>query len=330
MLLSQPERLVRLLSHPARPVQLIIAGKAHPRDDLGRSFVQRWARFVHDDAVRARAVFLEDYDMALAEQLVQGVDVWVNTPRRPWEASGTSGMKILVNGGLNLSERDGWWAEAYSADVGWALGDGQEHAESSWDAVETDQLFSILENEVVPQFYERDSEGIPRAWVARIRASLAKLTPMYSSNRMLADYLDQLYVPAAEAHWARTGENLANARELSDWYRELRRHWQEIHWGNVDEVSDAGGRLVRVQVYLGEIPPDSVRVQLYAESGSNGPVESVDMRRDHALSGAAGGFLYLAQLPPDRASRTYTPRVVAFDPRARVPAEANFIRWYPG
>ena len=330
MLLSQPERLARLLCDAARPVQLIIAGKAHPRDELGRSFVQQWARFVQQETVRTRAVFLEDYDMALAEQLVQGVDVWVNTPRRPWEASGTSGMKILVNGGLNLSELDGWWAEAYSADVGWALGDGREHAESSWDASETDRLFSILENEVVPQFYERDSEGIPRAWVARIRASLSKLTPRFSSNRMLVDYLDHFYLPAAEAHWARSGENLPRARELSEWYRDLRRHWQEIHWGNVEDVSEPGGRIVRVQVYLGEIPPDSVRVQLFSESGEVGPAESIDMRRDHALSGAAGGFLYVAQLPPDRPGRSYTPRVVAFDPRARVPAEANFIRWYPG
>ena len=180
-------------------MQLIIAGKAHPRDEPGHAFVQRWAQFVQNDPVRLRAVFLEDYDMALAEQLVQGVDVWINTPRRPWEASGTSGMKVLVNGGLNLSELDGWWAEAYSPDVGWASGDGREHFEPGWDAVETEQLFAILEREVVPLFYDRDAEGIPRAWVARIRASLAKLTPRFSSNRMLADYLEQLYLPAAEA-----------------------------------------------------------------------------------------------------------------------------------
>jgi starch phosphorylase len=329
MLLTQPERLVRLLTHPSRPVQLIIAGKAHPRDELGRNFVRQWARFVQHDAVRTRAVFIEDYDMALAEQLVQGVDVWVNTPRRPWEASGTSGMKILVNGGLNLSERDGWWAEAYAPHVGWALGDGQEHAEPSWDAAETEQLYSVLENEVVPQFYERDAEGVPRAWVARIRASLSKLTPRFSSNRMLTDYLEQLYLPAAEAHWARSGANLPNALALSEWYRDLRRHWQEIHWGNVDVQSDAGGLQVRVQLYLGEIPPDAVRVQLYAEAAGDHPAECLDMQRDHALAGAAGGFLYLGRLPPDRPAGSYTPRVVAFDARARVPAEANFIRWYP-
>jgi starch phosphorylase len=329
MLLSQPERLTRLLTDPDRPVQLIIAGKAHPRDEPGHEFVRQWAAFVRSDAVRLRAVFLEDYDMALAEQLVQGVDVWINTPRRPWEASGTSGMKVLVNGGLNLSELDGWWAEAYSPEVGWALGDGHEHAEPGWDAAETDQLFAILEREVVPQFYERDAEGVPRAWVARIRASLARLTPRFSSNRMLAEYLERLYLPAADAHWQRTGTNLGNARSLCGWYRQLRQHWQEIHWGNVDGRTEGDARVISAQVYLGEIPATAVRVQLYSDDGPGGKAECIDMQQDHALSGAAGGYLYVARLPLDRSGRQYTPRVVAFDPRARVPAEANFIRWYP-
>jgi starch phosphorylase len=329
MLLSQPERLMKLLTDTGRPVQLIIAGKAHPRDEPGHAFVQRWAQFVQNDAVRLRAVFLEDYDMALAEQLVQGVDVWINTPRRPWEASGTSGMKVLANGGLNLSELDGWWAEAYSPDVGWALGDGREHFEPGWDAVETEQLFSILEREVVPLFYDRDAEGIPRAWVARIRASLAKLTPRFSSNRMLADYLERLYLPAAEAHWQRTGEHAENARSLSNWYRGLRLNWPEIHWGNVEHSAGPDAYVIRAQVYLGEIPPGEVRVQVYAEGSNGSPPECHDMQQDHALSGASGGFVFVARLPPDRASRQYTPRVVPYDPRARIPAEVNFIRWYP-
>jgi len=257
------------------------------------------------------------------------VDVWINTPRRPWEASGTSGMKVLVNGGLNLSELDGWWAEAYSPDVGWALGDGHEHGEPGWDAAETEQLFAILEREVVPQFYERDAEGVPRAWVSRIRASLARLTPRFSSNRMLAEYLERLYLPAADAHWQRTGTNLGNARSLCSWYRQLRQHWQEIHWGNVERRSEGDTHVISAQVYLGEVPAEAVRVQLYSDDGPGGTAECLEMQRDHALSGAAGGYLYVARLALDRAGRQYTPRVVAFDPRARVPAEANFIRWYP-
>ena len=330
MLLSQPERLARLLGNPSRPVQLIIAGKAHPRDELGRSFVREWATFVRRADVRTRAVFLEDYDMALAEQLVQGVDVWINTPRRPWEASGTSGMKVLVNGGLNLSELDGWWAEAYSPDVGWALGDGQEHFESGWDAVETEQLFTLLEQQVVPEFYARDAEGIPRAWVARIRASLAGLTPRFSSNRMLAEYLERLYLPAAESFRRRTTDNLKMTRDLRVWLRHLRRHWPEIHWGNMAVEATGNEHVLRVQVYLGEIPPEAVSVELYAEPrpGDARPGRR-PMQRDHALSGAAGGYLYVASVPADRPATDYTPRVVASHPEAQVPAETPLIRWYP-
>ena len=329
MLLSQPERLARLLGHPDRPVQLIIAGKAHPRDELGRSFVREWASFVSRADVRTRAVFLEDYDMALAEQLVQGVDVWINTPRRPWEASGTSGMKVLVNGGLNLSELDGWWAEAYSPAVGWALGDGREHFEPGWDAVETEQLFALLEQEVVPQFYERDAEGIPRAWVARIRASLAGLTPRFSSNRMLADYLERLYLPAAESYRRRTATNLKTARDLRQWLRGLRRHWPEIHWGNLGIEAAGNEHVFRAQVYLGEIEPDAVSVELYAEPRPGEAPRRRPMRRDHALSGAAGGYLYVAAVPADRSAADYTPRIVASHPEAQVPAETPLIRWYP-
>ena len=146
--------------------------------------------------MRNRAVFLEDYDMFLAQELVRGVDVWINTPRRPWEASGTSGMKVLVNGGLNLSELDGWWAEAYSPDVGWALGDGQEHAGPEWDAHEADSLYRILEEQVIPEFYA-DDQGIPRAWVARMRASMSRLSPRFSSNRMVRQYVENMYLAAA-------------------------------------------------------------------------------------------------------------------------------------
>jgi starch phosphorylase len=328
MLLSQPDRLARLLTNPARPVQLIIAGKAHPRDELGRAFVQQWARFVQRPGVRARAVFLEDYDMALAGNLVQGVDVWINTPRRPWEASGTSGMKVLVNGGLNLSELDGWWAEAYTPEVGWAIGDGQEHFEAGWDAVETEQLFALLEQQVIPEFYERDPEGIPRAWVARIRASLSRLTPRFSSNRMLAEYLDRLYLPATQTFRRRTTHNLQVARDLKRWLRELREHWSSLHWGNLD-VSTSGDRHVfRVQVYLGEIPPESVEVELYAEPRGSPAPERHRMRREQSLSGAAGGYRYLAEIGTGRPAADYTPRVVPAHPEAIIPTETPLIRWY--
>ena len=201
LLLHDPERLLRLLTNPERPVQLIIAGKAHPADQAGQALIQQWIRFIRRPEVRPHVIFLSDYDMLLTEHLVQGVDVWLNTPRRPWEASGTSGMKVLVNGGINLSELDGWWAEAYTPEVGWALGDGQEHGDDpAWDAAEAETLYNLLEREVIPEFYTRDDKGIPTSWVARMRESMARLTPRFSANRTVREYTEQHYLPAATAY----------------------------------------------------------------------------------------------------------------------------------
>ena len=184
MLLHDPERMLRLLSNPQRPVQLILAGKAHPADYEGQALIQEWMRFIRRTDARSHVIFLNDYDMLLSEYLVQGVDLWINTPRRPWEACGTSGMKVLVNGGINLSELDGWWAEAYTPEVGWALGDGKEHGDDpAWDAVEANALYDLLEREVIPEFYARDKTGIPTAWIKRMRESMARLTPLFSANR---------------------------------------------------------------------------------------------------------------------------------------------------
>jgi starch phosphorylase len=209
MLLHDPERLLCILNNPEKPVQLIIAGKAHPADRDGQALIQQWNQFIQRPGVNARVVFLADYDMFLTEQLVQGVDVWINTPRRPWEACGTSGMKVLVNGGINLSELDGWWSEAYTPEVGWAVGDGKEHGEDpAWDAAEAQALYDLLENQVIPEFYQRDSAGIPVAWIKRIRASMSTLTPLYSANRSVREYTEKYYLPAAAAYHGHTADVL--------------------------------------------------------------------------------------------------------------------------
>ena len=192
LLLHDPDRLLRILNNPDRPVQIIIAGKAHPADLAGQALIQEWIRFIRRTEARPRVIFLSDYDMMLTEQLVQGVDVWINTPRAPWEACGTSGMKVLVNGGLNLSVLDGWWVKAYRPDIGWPLGDGQDHGDDrAWDAAEAEQLYDRLELEVVPEFYTRDQTGIPTAWVARMRESMARLTPHFSADRAVREYTEQ-------------------------------------------------------------------------------------------------------------------------------------------
>ena len=190
LLLHDTERLVRLLSNPRCPVQLILAGKAHPQDVPGQDLIKQWKDFIKRPEVQGRVVFLNDYDMMLlAHELVQGIDLWINTPRRPWEACGTSGMKVLVNGGLNLSELDGWWSEAYTPEVGWAIGDGHEHGEDPGfgDTKEADTLYSLRRSRSRRRIYERDKSGMPGKWSGRIRESMAKLTPEFSATRAIRE-----------------------------------------------------------------------------------------------------------------------------------------------
>jgi starch phosphorylase len=326
LLLHDPERLARLLAAPGRPVQLVIAGKAHPRDAEGKRLVQAWADFVRRPDVRGRAVFLEDYDMSLAQELVQGVDVWLNTPRRPWEASGTSGMKVLVNGGLNLSELDGWWAEAYVPEAGWALGDGREHDEPDWDAGEAAQIYRLLEEEIVPLFYDRDAAGLPRAWVARIRASMARLAPRFSSNRMLRDYVHDLYLDAAAAGRRRRADGGRLAKELAAWARQVRARWDGVRFGPVRVERAADGWRFEVHVELGEIPPTAVRVELYANPPAGGEPFRAPMDAT-AAPAAPGVRAYRAVAPATRPAEHYTARVVAAHPEARTPAELPLVRW---
>jgi starch phosphorylase len=179
-------------------------------------------------------IFLSDYDMLLTEHLVQGVDVWINTPRRPWEACGTSGMKVLVNGGTNLSELDGWWAEAYTPEVGWALGDGQEHGDDpSWDAAEAAALYDLLEREVIPEFHARNEQGIPTAWVARMRESMARLTTQFFANRAVREYTEQHYIPAAAAYRERAADKGAVGAQVVNWQHTLEQNWATLRFGEV-------------------------------------------------------------------------------------------------
>jgi starch phosphorylase len=328
LLLHDPERLVRLLTNPQYPVQLIIAGKAHPQDGAGQAMIQAWTRFISHPEVRPHVVFLSDYDMLLTEHLVRGVDVWLNTPRRPWEASGTSGMKVLVNGGLNLSELDGWWAEAYTPEVGWALGDGQEHEdEQTWDAIEAEALYNILEQEVIPAFYDRDDNGVPTAWVARMRESMARLTPRFSANRTVREYTERYYLPRAAAYQKRAAERGAWGKQVRQWQYNLAHHWTAMHLGTLHIESGDSHYTLRLPVYLGEIPPGAVRVELYADvSNGEGPLRH-EMQRDRHLVGSMNGYVYKAQVPATRPVEDYTPRIIPQHPDATVPLEAPQILW---
>lgn len=319
LILHDLERLRRMLLDPHRRVQLLVAGKAHPRDSEGKALIRAFTSLAQDPQMRDHVVFVEDYDIGSAQRMVAGVDVWLNTPETQWEACGTSGMKVLVNGGLNLSTLAGWWEEAYQPQFGWALG--------GKGADEAAELYDLLEQKVIPEFYDRDELGLPRRWIARVRSSMTQLTPRFSANRMLREYVERLYLPAAHA-FARRIENEGKiVRELNAWRSTIRRDWPSLHFGRVHLEETAEVYRFAIEVYFGELKPELVRVELYADPLGNDPSERIAMKKDRPIEGSINGYFYLAQVDKHRAAADYTARVVPYHSEAQVPLEENEILW---
>jgi len=328
LLLHDPERLLRLLCNPQRPVQLILAGKAHPADHEGQALIQQWIRFIRQPEVRPHAIFLSDYDMLLTEHLVQGVDVWLNTPRRPWEACGTSGMKVLVNGGLNLSELDGWWAEAYGPDVGWVLGDGLEPGDdAAGDEAEAEALYDRLEREVIPEFYTRDEQGIPVAWVARMRESMARLTPRFSADRAVREYTEHHYLPAATVYRDRSADKGARGAQWVDELRSMEQKWAAVRFGDTQVAHQNGMHVFDVQVYLGDLDPQAVRIELYADGLVGGPPVRQELARVGQLAAASGSYAYRVAVSAGRPPADYTARIIPRGDGMAIPLEDARILW---
>ncbi|MGA3115989.1 MAG: alpha-glucan family phosphorylase [Syntrophobacteraceae bacterium] len=329
LLLHNPERLLRLLTNSGRPVQLIVAGKAHPEDHAGQALIHEWINFIRRPEARPHVIFLSDYDMHLTEQLVQGVDVWINTPRRPWEACGTSGMKVLVNGGINLSELDGWWAEAYAPEVGWALGDGLEHGDDpAWDAAEADALYDLLEREVIREFYTRDDRGIPTAWIARMRESMARLTPLFSASRAVREYTEQHYLPAAAAYLERAANKGEVGRQVVNWQHEVDRKWDSLRFGDLRVETKADNHVFEVEIFLNDLDPNAVRVELYADGINGGDLVREEMKCIRQPAGASGGYVYTGAVPAARPATDYTARVIPQRSGVAVPLESARILWH--
>jgi starch phosphorylase len=335
LLLRDVERLKRILANPGRPVQILLAGKAHPHDNEGKELIRQIIRFARDPQVRRSVVFLEDYDISVARYLVQGADVWLNTPRRPNEASGTSGMKLLANGGLNLSILDGWWDEAYDREVGWAIGNGEEYSNPEYqDQVESEALYHILENDVVPLYYDRDAAGIPRGWLTKMKASMKRLSPIFSTNRMVAEYAERFYLPAAKRLIRLAGDK-ARVESLLEWRKRLHAHGSEVKVTHVDVDGGSseflvGSKLkVSARVSLGGLSPADVGVEAYygrvAADGSIGDGAHVDL----ALSQSSGAdHLYAGEVECARSgSCGFAVRVVPFHPDALLPYELPWIQW---
>jgi glycogen phosphorylase len=329
LLLHDPQRLLRILATGNRPVQLILAGKAHPQDTAGQEMIRQWIEFIVHTPARSQVVFLSDYDMRMTEHLIQGVDLWLNTPRRPWEACGTSGMKVLVNGGLNFSVLDGWWAEAYSSDVGWALGDGQEHSDDrATDAADAEQLYTLLEQEIIPEFYDRDEAGIPMHWINRMRESMARLTPRFSATRSVEEYTGKYYEPLSAAYRHRSSDGSKIAEELLSWDRQLSQHWCKLRFGPLKVETEENQHRFDVQVYLDDIDPNAIQVELYANAADRSDAIRQVMARGQSLSGADNAHHYVGFVPAARPANDFTPRIIPFHQAAFVPLESAHILWY--
>jgi glycogen phosphorylase len=253
--------------------------------------------------------------------------VWINTPRRPWEACGTSGMKVLVNGGLNCSILDGWWDEAYQADVGWAIGDGRGGDAAAVDERDAASLYDTLEQRIIPEFYDRDADGLPRAWLARIRRSMSTLTPAFGSTRMVREYVEKAYLPMAKVQRARWADDCALAKALCDWSDRLERHWSSLRAGEPTVVGADGRWRFSVPVFGGDVPLAAVRVELFADEGPDIPAEVITLHQEHAIPGTANGHIYAGEVEAGRPAQDYSVRIVPYHPAAHVPAELSLIAW---
>ena len=335
LMLHDESRLRALLTHPERPVQIVIAGKSHPADDEGKRLIQRLVEFAAEPDVRNRIVFLPNYDIAMAKLLYPGTDVWLNNPLRPLEACGTSGMKAALNGSLNLSILDGWWAEFYDDENGWAIptadsaGDGAER-----DKLEALALYDLIENQVAPRFYDRDFDGVPTRWVDSIRHTLATLSPQLSADRMVREYVERLYIPAAAAEATISADSYQPARELSQWKARVTAAWPGVHVthvesGGVDAVPQVGDSLrLRAHVELAGLEADDVLVEVVYGRAKDGD-SLVDVARgelvleSHDLGAAAtfGGIVPLGRA----GSFGYNVRVVPRHPLLASSAELGLV-----
>jgi starch phosphorylase len=338
LLFSDVARVKKLLLDPARPVQLVFAGKAHPQDGGGKDLIRSIIHASRDAGLRGRVVFVEDYDMRIARALVSGVDVWLNTPRRPHEASGTSGMKAAANGALNVSVLDGWFAEAWAEhgwEIGWAIGRGEEYPDGSGDAREAELLYDVLEREVVPLFFTRQGNGhLPRGWIKRMKTSIARLAPHYNTARMVRDYAKRFYVPAIKLHARMGDDDLAGAKALTAWKERVRAAWASvavtaIRLESADEV--AVGETVRVSasVVLGVLDPSDVAVELY--HGPTGGAHEIARGRIVRMteSGRSGdGWRFEGHIPTsDSGAHAFAVRIVPYNETMSHPHETSLIRW---
>ncbi len=335
LLLRDPDRLLRLLTDGDRPIQLIFAGKAHPHDLPGKDLIREIIHFAEKHDVISRIVFLEDYDMTMSRYLTSGADLWLNTPRRPMEASGTSGMKAAVNGVLNCSVLDGWWDEAYTPDVGWAIGRGEVYDEENLqDDVESKALYDLLEREIVPLFYQRGRDGLPREWIKRMKSCMREIGQSMSSHRMLMDYSNKFYFPALKNYKRLAKDGFAESKALAAYMEKLRANWPALHIVRMESTARPvmlrGDAVTATAcVNLGSLTPDEVRVELYHGTVSN-QGEITDAMKTEMKSVAQDGECWKFQVRFECAAtgrQGHTVRVLPKHPALVHPYLSGFVKW---
>jgi starch phosphorylase len=342
LLFRDVERLARILGDKDHPVQIIFAGKAHPQDNPGKELIRQVIHLARRQEFRNRVVVIEDYDMVVARYLVQGVDIWLNNPRRPHEASGTSGMKATANGALNLSILDGWWAEGYTPDAGWAIGGGEEYRDDQFDyqdTVESNAIYDLLEKDIVPLFYERGRDGLPRGWIAKMKAAMSRHARVYNTNRMVGEYSELCYVPAAQRtkRLMGTDRSAERAKKLAAWKSKVSAQWAQVRIDGVTAEQPAGQDLqvgdqlqVEAQVRLGTLKPTDVAVELfYGPLDAEGQiVESHAAPMLIAQSKGEGSYVFAGAIPCHMSGRYgYTLRILPHHEDLGSPFEMGLVLW---
>ena len=340
LILRDLPRLRRLLLDRERPVQLVFAGKAHPNDHQAKDLIRQVAQLARDDELKHRIVFLENYDLEIARHMVQGVDVWLNNPLRPFEASGTSGMKAPLNGGINLSVLDGWWCEGYHGDNGWAIGAGEEYEEKDreyQDQVESASLYEIIEKEVIPLFYQRGPDGIPREWVKVMKASMQTVCPIFNTNRMVEEYAERMYLPAAIQYALLARKDFESARQLAGWKSRIQERWHEVRVLKVEantasELEIGADLEVAVTVQLGSIQPGEVAVEiLHGPMDKDGEILSGDALPLNYRSSHDSAAVFVGAIPCHEAGRRgFMVRVLPFRRELAHKFETGKITWWSG
>ncbi|HWX16638.1 MAG TPA: alpha-glucan family phosphorylase [Chthoniobacterales bacterium] len=337
LLFGNKERLHRLLNDTTRPVQFIFAGKAHPRDEAGKALIQEVYKFSRQAGLENHLVFLEDYDSYIARRLVQGVDLWLNHPLRPLEASGTSGMKLAPNGGLNLSVLDGWWREGYNGNNGWAIGPEIDNGTIEFqNEVDAGSLYQLLENQIIPLYYAKPDGKLPLAWLQLMRESIRSVTPVFNTHRMVKEYTERLYIPAAKSHEDFSRDNCSAATYLSQWKSKMRKDWpqvriQDVQIGNTDRQNIPVGESLQLsaRVHLGAVDPKHVRVEAYHGESENGGIKNpaVTILAQSSQNGD-GSYIYQGLVPASESGAYgFSVRVVPTNPHLMQEHELRLITW---